>query len=507
MSLESALSIAAGSLANVNRGLAVVSQNVANANTAGYVREVANQESVTAAGQGMGVRSLPVTRAINTELQSDLFLQNATVAGLQVRQAALQAIDTVQGTVGSGADLSSLVGNLQDAFSSLGTSPDDTVRQTGVVTAATRLARQLNALSEAVTGQRQTAQNSIVDEVGTLNTALTSIGTISDQIMQLKAQGLSTADLENQRDAQMGTVSGLLSVRFQAQSNGDMLVMTTSGLMLPTRGGDALSTSAANIGANATYPGGIPAITLAGTDVTTQLSGGQIGANIALRDTTLPTDQAQLDEFAETLTTRFDAQGLTLFTDANGSVPVASGPPAQAGYVGYAGTIQVNATVAATPSLVRDGTHAVAGSATGASAFIPNTAAGPSGFQTMINRVLDYSFDDDVQEGVAQAAPATAGLGPLGTLSAGFAAPGDLAGFAVSVVGTQARTSAAASDSLTTEQAVATGLQTKLAATSAVSIDDEMTRMVQLQNLYGATAKIITSAQTMWNQTLDMVRA
>ena len=48
-------------------------------------------------------------------------------------------------------------------------------------------------------------------------------------------------------------------------------------------------------------------VTLNGTDVTSALTGGQIGADIALRDTTLPTAQAQLDEFSYSLANRFAA--------------------------------------------------------------------------------------------------------------------------------------------------------------------------------------------------------
>jgi len=52
MSLDGALSIATGGLANVNRQLALVSQNVANASTPGYAAEIGTQTSVTADGQG-----------------------------------------------------------------------------------------------------------------------------------------------------------------------------------------------------------------------------------------------------------------------------------------------------------------------------------------------------------------------------------------------------------------------------------------------------------------------
>ena len=53
MSLDSALSIATGGLANINRQMAIVSQNVANASTPGYSAEVSTQQSIAANGEGL----------------------------------------------------------------------------------------------------------------------------------------------------------------------------------------------------------------------------------------------------------------------------------------------------------------------------------------------------------------------------------------------------------------------------------------------------------------------
>ena len=50
MSLDSALSIASGGLANINAQFALISQNVANAATPGYAVEVGNQQDVTSDG-------------------------------------------------------------------------------------------------------------------------------------------------------------------------------------------------------------------------------------------------------------------------------------------------------------------------------------------------------------------------------------------------------------------------------------------------------------------------
>jgi flagellar hook-associated protein 1 FlgK len=93
VTIDTALSIASGGLANINRQMALVSQNVANASTPGYAVETGTQESITADGEGLGVRSGPAVRTIDTALQSEVFSQNAAVAALQTRQAALQAID------------------------------------------------------------------------------------------------------------------------------------------------------------------------------------------------------------------------------------------------------------------------------------------------------------------------------------------------------------------------------------------------------------------------------
>jgi flagellar hook-associated protein 1 FlgK len=259
------------------------------------------------------------------------------------------------------------------------------------------------------------------------------------------------------------------------------------------------SVGAATLGASVYAPGGgVPAITFNGSDATQQLSGGQLGANIQLRDQILPEQQANLDEFSYTLASRFAAQGLTLFSDASGTVPSGGGPHVQSGYVGFASEIQVNPAVAATASLVRDGTSAVVGSTGGASAFTPNPAGGPAGFTTLIGRVLDYALGADAQAGVTQPAPNVSGLGPAGTLRAGFAAPADLAGLATAVTSAQAQQSATVTSQLGTAQSLQSTLQSQLASRGSVSLDTQMAQMIVLQNAYGSNAKVMAAVQSMW---------
>ena len=509
MGISTALSTAMGGLANVNAGLSVVSQNIANASTPGYVVEASTQQSLSAGGMGMGVASGPAVRVLNAQQQTDVFNQNAVVSGLQARQTALANIDAVLGTPGQGNDLASLLGQVQSGFSALLSTPDGAAQQDAVVTAAQNFTGQLNTLSNAVTCTRQQAQDAIVSGVTSLNSTIATIASQTKQIMVAKAAGQSSADLENQRDVSLTQLSGLIDVRFLKQDNGDLKAITPSGLSLNFQpGATNFATQAATLGPASSYPGGgVPAITMNGVDVTGQLTGaGALGGNIDVRDNIMPGLQAGLDEVAQTTSTRFQAQGLTLFTQPNGTVPAGGGVPVQSTYLGYAGTITVNPTVAQTPSLVRDGTNAVAGSPTGASAFTPNQAGGPAGFTTLIARVLNNAMGTQVQAGINQPAANNNGLGPQGNLVGAFSAGGSLATMTAAVLSGEAQQSSAMSGKLDTEKSVQSTLTANLSQSSSVSIDNELSLMVQLQNAYGANARVLSAIQTMWTQLLTTVQ-
>jgi len=522
MDLNTSLSIASSGLSAVSYELGVASQNISNASTPGYATEVANVSSRQSGGSGSGVAIGLTTRETNTALQNSLYAQNAVVAGLAVTNNALSAVSSVQGTTsasaGSSGTLADNVGNLANAFTTLEATPSNSVSQQEVVSSASTLAQSIQSLSATYQNQRQDAQQAIVSDVGQINQNLAQIGSLSSSIMKAQASGISTADLENQRAQVMSSLSSLMSVNFSETSSGDMLVTTAAGLSLPTNATSGpLSTTTTTVGVTDSYPGTIAGIMLGGQDVTGSLTGGSLGANITLRDTTLPTMQAELDSFSSTLATRFSSQGMTLFTDASGAVPGTSPTAASpAGTLGFSASIQVNPAVLATPSLVRDGTQAiqdptagaptVAGAVlTGASAFTPNPTGGPSGFTTLISRVLSYTFGTSIQAGSTQPAAQTSGLGATGTLSAPYSGTGNLSTLATALTSSQAQTISAASSDQSTQTSIQTTLQTNLNSATGVSVDDQMAHVVSLQNSYEANAKVVAAVQSMFTALLNAV--
>lgn len=455
MTLDGVIGIAGSGLDSIGRRLAVVSQNVSNASTPGYVRETVPVSSASAGGVGTGVRTGVATRSLDEALQADVFAAGASAGGQQVRADALAAIDAVSGAPGSGTDLPSLVGVLRDSLSRLSTDPSNQTQQGLVVQQAGSLARGVNGLASAVATAQQRAHDGAVADVASANAALRDVGTLSKRITQATARGNSTADLEDQRDKSLQAVADLTGARFLRQADGSVLAVA-GGLVLPTGAEDGpFSLAPASIGPG-TPAGSAPRLLLAGQDATGQLTGGRLGAQLALRDQLLPELQSGLDGFAQALAARFDNQGLALFTDPSGTVPATAQP-------GFAQTIRVSAAIQAAPVAVRDGTG----------------PAGPAGASGLIERVLDRVLGS--------------GANSVSALARGITARhADLA--------TEAATR------LETDTRVQTALTAKLATSAGVSVDAELADLVRLQNAYAANAKVLTATQAIWSGLLDAVR-
>ena len=143
----------------------------------------------------------------------------------------------------------------------------------------------------------------------------------------------------------------------------------------------------------------------------------------------------------------------------------------------------------------------------GAAAFTPNPSGGPDGFTTLINNVVTYGFGPDAQDGTAQAAPNATALGVNGNISLSYETSNTIGGFAANLVGAQSTAVNAAATTLATSTSLQSTLQAKLAAGSGVSIDSELSNLIVLQNAYGANAKVLSAAQSLWSDLYNAVTA
>lgn len=518
MDLGLSLSIATSGLHGIDSELAVTSENVSNSGTDGYVKETAVVSSVVAGKVGTGVSVGNTTLSLSAGLQKALYSQNAKVSALTTMDNSLASLSAVQGTTTSDStdtDTDDTTGTLSDslqrvasAITSLSATPTNTAAQSGVISDAETLTSQINTLSSVYDTQRQTAENHIASNVSDVNSSLTTIGEISKKIMLLTAAGQDTADLQNQRLEAMDSLSQKLDVTFNTSSNGDVTVHTTNGTLLPTRPDQIglsdsntelpssswpLTYAATTISSSMYYKegdtsGGISGIMLNGQDVTSDLSGGSLGANITLRDTTYPKMQAQLDSFSYTLIKRFDNAGTPLFTNGTSS-PLSSDTTKTTpnGIVGLSSVISVNQDYVKNPSLLTTDSN------------------GNTGVITGLTNILGEAFGTSSDDTSGPLSSPTSGLGPSGDLATGYTGNQGLSELATSLTTDQAATISNTSADLSIESTVKTTLSTKVSSVSGVDVNSQISEIVALQSAYTANAKIVTAVQSMFSELLDAV--
>ena len=377
-------------------------------------------------------------------------------------------------------------------------------QQAIVLNAAQNLTSRFNDLSRVVGEARQSAHDGILAEINKINASVREIAELTRNIVERTGAGEAIADIEDKRDLALDRLSESVGFKAVRRENGGLLLLGAGGITIPlSEKGDAFSV-APGVLAPAAYYGGagtIPPIILAGTDVTTLMSGGRVGEYLRLRDQTLPRYQAELDIAAVEIADRFEEEGLRLFTDPAGLVPdpnvgYAASTSTQ---IGFAGRIQVNAEVRSEVRKLRDGTHDTAG-------FTRNPVGGPAGFTTLIDRILTNSVGESDSQGSNWGGFATTGLGPDGSLSSPFGMPQTIEQYGIIITAAQTSDSAAAGAAVETAKQLSDGLQARFTRQSRVDVDSEMASLIQLQNAYAANARVISTAQTMWDTLFGSVR-
>jgi flagellar hook-associated protein 1 FlgK len=457
--ITSLMDIAQQALMADQEALNVTSNNVANQNTAGYTREVVNFQSVDAvtlsgSSFGSGVTA-SATSQRDRVLEQQVQQQTQTQAQSGALESALQQIQNVFGLSSTTDSASSTVlgtatTSFFSALSALTSNPSDTATRQNVLSTANTLAGAFNSAGNQLTQVSSSLNQQVVSDVGQVNSLTTTIASLNTQITSLSPNA-DAGTLEDQRQLAIAQLSQLVGL--------DQISTENNGITLTTSGGAVLVSGSQSFAVSTTQVGGGTHI-LAGVgsqDVTSNLTGGDLGGVLEARDQELPSYRNALDSLAYGIGTQVNQQN-ELGVDVNGNTGAAlfSLPSTQSGAATLIGvaTTDPNAVAAASPG-----------------------------------------------EGSAGNANASA----LADLSNASIAGGQTAsGFLASFLGQIGNDASAATTNNSAQQATLTQLTTQRDSLSGVSLDEEASNLTQYQRAYQAASQVFNIANSIMASALNL---
>ena len=440
--LLGSLSIALSALSVSQQEMATTSNNVANANTPGYSREVSD----TAASQpitdgsislGTGVVLDKIESLRDSILLIEIGQSTQQNSALNASLTQLQQIQTqfASSTSGIGTDISNFFESLQQ----LAPDPTNLNLRQSVLDAANALATDFNNAANTLQTQSSNIDQTVVGTVTQVNSLISQIASIDQQISDVQGatDGNGSGTLIDTRNNLIQQLSALIDVQ---------VIPTGQGITLATSNGTTLVSGTTSVALTTELDGGVHDIFAGAQNITSSLTGGSLAGLIQVRDQDIPSIGSSLDQLAAGLANGLNAanaQGFDLNGAAGGNIFT---PPPASG-VGAAATLAVSMT---DPSLI-------AASSDGTSGSNGNLA------------VLSAVGTTDLSGGQT----------PIGTYAS-----------LVSQVGSETATTSADADS---SSLILQQLQDQNGSVSGVSLNEEAANLIQYQTAYQSAAKVIST--------------
>ncbi|MFC7611550.1 FlgK family flagellar hook-associated protein [Teichococcus aestuarii] len=338
-----------------------------------------------------------------------------------------------------------------------------------------------HTMDSAIAEARVRADLSVARDVEAVNTALDDLAEVDRQMAVASARGVSTAEAEDRRDTLLAEISSRLPVRIYDNGPGHLLLMTDGGTTIydSTVVHRLTFTHTPTIPAESRHPASLSAVEVDGQALRMSDS-GSIAASLQIRDVTLPRFTDMIDQVAGRLMQSFQEADTTLTGQQAGlfvEQGAATWDPA-ASFLGLSRKIAIN------PAADPEQGGALWKLRVGMQAATDDRAADNS----FILRALDEMEQSRAYDS-----------------NSGLPASMSLSQAASQSVGLMQSERAIWSDRADARGRLALQAREDLANKTAVNIDEELQRLLVVQQTYAASVQVIQTAARMLEQ-LEQIR-
>jgi flagellar hook-associated protein 1 FlgK len=396
----------------------------------------------------------------------------------------LGQLNEISGSVEDERSPSALIGKLTNALQFLTSNPANEQSARSAITVARSVTNCLNAASQAVASIRGQVEDELAAGVVNSNRLLSEIENVNQKIVCNSQREIDVTDFLDERDRLVETLAEEIGLRVSYRQNSDIVLQTDSGIILFETVARKLfyQAGAPEAGAykNSVVIDGILAI---GSNSPMAISTGRLKALTDLRDSYCTSASAQIDEISRGLISAFAEKSTNLGATSQKAGLFLSQvsdevPDGGALRNGLAQLISINPAYDPTA---------------GGNAFLlrDSGSAGPS-FKANVDGYSGYTARLDELLGAVDAQrefSSSASLG-VGQTLPGFAAA------AIAWLSQSRQTATSEWDYLTAVRARASDA---LQMETGISLDSEMSHMLDLERSYQASAKLISTIDQIYD--------
>jgi flagellar hook-associated protein 1 FlgK len=486
--LDSASYLAQSALQAVTAQTAVVSRNISGASSTNYYSEKSVSIGTSTSGSAA---VLSITNAQNDALFNGFLNATSASATQTALSAGLTQLSQTIGDTTDNVSPSALLSGFTNALQAYEASPSDSTFAANAVSAASSLASGLNSATTTVQSVREQADADMAASVNIINSLLSKFQALNTQVKAATVAGADATDLLDSRDEVLQQLSSQIGVTTTKGANNDMSIYTDSGVTLfqgtaRTVSFTPTATYTASTTGNVVVIDGVP---VTGSGAPMPVSLGKLAGLATLRDTVTVTYQNQLDQIAGGLINTFAESDQTggaaatqpgLFTFSGApTLPASSTTPGLAGDIKIAA--RVDPTQGGNASLLRDGGIS---NSSGSTTYTYNTTGAASYTTRLQSLITSLSQSQNFN-------------------SSGRIDPTDtLAGYASASVGWLSAQRQSVSSASDYQSALVSSATSALSNATGANLDSEMSKMLDLENAYSASAKLMSTINSMFTNLL-----
>lgn len=461
MGITSILNVARNALFAQQTSLQVISNNIANVNTAGYARQEAVQNEADAVRTdlgllGTGVKVEAVISHYDKYLEYSMAKQNNAMEEQKTYQKYFSRIESILDEANT--NLTSNITEFFNAWQSLSADPLSRVARSDVAMKAENLSRGIRSVYNELINLQIEADYNVAQDVDEINNILGSIAELNKKIVEGSASGTQGGSFTNERLMAVRELSGKLDIQYFEDSEGALTVMTKSGKSLVEKG-NVYELSVEKSETDDFYRIYWNGNSQISVDITDSISGGTLKGLIDLRDNQMTGFMDNLDDLAKSIMTEVNGIHATGY-NSSGTTGVNFFKNVTSD---YAINLDLSDEVKADVNYI-----AATSSSTNLS-------------------------DNDIALAISNLGSATVQVGGHSTTYVVYAS---------TIASTIGNLSKNATDLTEYHQDLMNIVESQREAVSGVSIDEEMSNLIKFQYAYQAAARLITVADELMDALL-----